>query len=186
MANHDDSDIKIFGGGKDAETDFVAIAEETMRHRSNGNVVKAKSLGAKLADFSPDDELLGEELQALISEKTVTLDLKLQIKVLLVFTAEYALYKLLPDILAAAASDSMYDRLRDESEGFYANICDGASFTFYYLAVRGESSIDTAMGESFAMLCDAEANSSVKKLGATVFSLALKRIGELVDEMNFE
>ena len=47
----------------------------------------------------------------------------------------------------------MHDSLRKESPAFYKNISDGAAFTFYYLALKKGGSLESDIGEAFAMLC---------------------------------
>lgn len=184
---HDDSDIKIFTGKTDDSdgSDLLAVAEEIKRQRLNGNYTKAKQLGEALADLSPENSIIGSELKELMCERVIPLDVKLQLKILMLFCSEYTLIEELPPFISAAASDAMFDRLRAEAEGFYDTVSGGAAFTFYYLAVR-KRDIVSEIGDSFAMLCNSENNAGIKALGCKTFELTCKRVSELVSECKFE
>lgn len=183
----DDSDIKIFTSKKEDNdgSDLFAVAEEMKKHIANGNFSKAKELGKKLADISPDSNDLSDELTAMLSAPSVTLDIKIQLKVLMLFCAEYALFKELCPLLATCANEAMYNKIRKDSAAFYEGISNGAAMSFYYMAIK-QREISKAIGESFAMLCNAENNATIKALGSKTFELILCHIKEQISKAAFE
>ncbi len=182
----EDNDIKIFTAKpKDnSDDDLIALAEELRRQVLNGNTPKAKELGRRLALFSPESDDLGDELKALMNNRSITLDLKLQLKILMLFANEYALYHSLRPMVATTATEAMYDRLRKEAEIFYRNAAIGTAFTFYRLAAKKDD-VPAAMGENFAQMCDSENNQKIKDLGKAAFELTCARVNQLISECDF-
>ena len=187
----EDKDMKIFNGGNksgDRDTtdlDIIALAEELKRNMANGNANKAKELGKLLAGFTPDSDQLSNELKAILSDRAVTNDIKLQLRILMVFASEHTLFRLLPPLVAATASDALYDKLRRSEYDFYETVSGGTSFTFYYLAVKKDDA-GKAIGESFAMLCNAENNAVIRYLGQQTFALMCAQIEGMIEERALE
>ena len=179
---HDDSDIKIFKAPTaDSDTsDLFAVAEEIKRNILNGNSAKAKALGKELASLSPESE-------DLINELTETLDaeIKNQCRLLMVFSAEYTLLSELKPILATAANESLYNGLKKDAPEFYDSISNGAAMSFYYLAVK-QRDVIKAVGENFAMLCNAKGNEAVSELGSKIFLTTCKHVVGVVEKYGFE
>lgn len=179
---HDDSDVKIFRAptADNDTSDLFAVAEEIKRNILNGNSAKAKALGKELASLSPESENL-------INELTETLDaeIKNQCRLLMVFSAEYTLLSELKPILATAANESLYDGLKKDAPEFYNSISNGAAMSFYYMAVK-QRDVVKAVGENFAMLCNAKGNEAVSKLGSDVFFLTCKHVAKTVEKYDFE
>ena len=88
-----DNDIKIYEGSKsDNISSAVMNTFEAMNfHRENGNLQKAKDLGAKLAALSPtdDDARAGKGIDLIsgLPQRFHSQTIVYQIKVLLVFAA---------------------------------------------------------------------------------------------------
>ncbi len=185
---HDDSDIKIFKGKSDYGdgSDLFALAEEMKRHILNGNSPKAKELGKVLAEISPDSDDLGDELTKFVCSSVVTPEIKTQIQTLMLFCAEYTLLRKLCPMLSTTATEAMYDALRTSNAAYYDDISNGTAVSFYYLAVKRNKTIAQSVGESFAMLCEAQDNKLIKALGENVFELMCEKIGALIDSYNFE
>ncbi len=185
---HDDSDIKIFKGKDDDGdgSDLFALAEEMKRHILNGNSPKAKELGKALAAISPDSDGLGDELIKFVRSSVVTPEMKIQIKTLMLFSAEYTLLNKLCPMLSTTATEAMYETLRSENAVYYDGISNGAAVSFYYLAVKRNKNIAAAVGESFAMLCEAQDNKLIKTLGENVFELMCEKISNIIDTYHFE
>ena len=187
----EDNDMKIFNGGNKTEEhdsvdlDIIVLAEELKRNMANGNAAKAKELGKQLAGFTPDSDDLSEELKAILSDRSVTSDIKLQLRILMVFAAENTLFRMLPPLVAATASDALYDKLRRNEYDFYETVSGGTSFTFYYLAVKKDDA-SKAIGESFAMLCNADNNAVIRYLGQQTFTLMCSQIERMIEERSFE
>ena len=179
---HDDSDVKIFRAPTaDSDTsDLFAVAEEIKRNILNGNSAKAKSLGKELASLSPESEnLINELTEALDAE------IKNQCRLLMVFSAEYTLLSELKPILATAANESLYDGLKKDAPVFYDSISNGAAMSFYYLAVK-QRDVIKAVGENFAMLCNAKGNETVSELGSKIFLTTCKHVVGVVEKYGFE
>lgn len=179
---HDDSDVKIFKAptADNDTSDLFAVAEEIKRNILNGNSAKAKALGKELASLSPESENL-------INELTETLDaeIKNQCRLLMVFSAEYTLLSELKPILATAANESLYNGLKKDAPEFYESISNGAAMSFYYMAVK-QREVVKAVGDNFAMLCNAKGNETVSKLGSDVFFLTCKHVVKTVEKYGFE
>ncbi len=179
---HDDSDVKIFRAptADNDTSDLFAVAEEIKRNILNGNSAKAKALGKELASLSPESENL-------INELTETLDaeIKNQCRLLMVFSAEYTLLSELKPILATAANESLYDGLKKDAPVFYDSISNGAAMSFYYLAVK-QRDVIKAVGENFAMLCNAKGNKTVSELGSKIFLTTCKHVVHTVEKYKFE
>ena len=179
---HDDSDVKIFKAPTaDSDTsDLFAVAEEIKHNILNGNAAKAKSLGKELASLSPESEnLINELTEALDAE------IKNQCRLLMVFSAEYTLLSELKPILATAANESLYDGLKKDAPVFYDSISNGAAMSFYYLAVK-QRDVIKAVGENFAMLCNAKGNETVSELGSKIFLTTCKHVVGVVEKYGFE
>ena len=87
--------------------------------------------------------------------------------------------------MAATASDALYDKLRRDEYDFYETVSGGTSFTFYYLAVKKDEP-NKAIGESFAMLCNADNNAVSRYLGQQTFALMCAQIERMIEERAFE
>ena len=118
-----DDDIKIFNAKPKSDTlDSIALIEEMNTQRMNGNTEKAKQLGKYLSDRFLD----GEELKRSLEEEVGALDYPqkviLQIKILMFFTAEYCINRLLPNtLLKSTATNTIYDRVMKNAGEFTGN-----------------------------------------------------------------
>lgn len=183
----DDSDVKIYKAGSDSNDtgDLFSVAEELKFHILNGNSAKAKQLGKALASLSPESENLGSELSGLLSAEWIKPDIKIQLRILMVFCAEYTMLSELCPMLATSASEAFYAALKEEAPGFYNGISNGAAMSFYYMAVKQRDTVKE-VGDSFAMLCDAKTSERINSLGSQVFLLTCKHIVKLIEEYSFE
>ncbi len=184
----DDSDIKIFDDGKKNTDSFdeVSVIAEMTKHRSNGNFDKAKKLGSHLADIFVDEPHLIHDLGAEVGGLNFPDDIMYQIKVLLVFTAEYCInHSLSSPLLSNTAVNAMYDTVSSKAYEFYDRLDDAAEYSFYYLAVRKGGSIAANIGISFAMLCGKEKNVEFTDLGTKVFEVAKHEIENIIDIYEF-
>ena len=181
MRSNDD-DIKIFHP-KIKETpasDLTSIAGVMDKHRANGNSAKADILGERLADYKPED--LSPDDVKKISNKEL-----MQLRALMVFAAQIAMHKYLPHkILSAQAVNSMYEKIEQTSPGFFRNISDGSSFSFYYLAVRKNENVEEEIGKDYAMLCDRDDNEYLIDLGKRVYAQTDAKVLSLIENFEFE
>ena len=103
----------------------------------------------------------------------------------MVFSAEYTLLSELKPILATAANESLYNGLKKDAPEFYDSISNGAAMSFYYLAVK-QRDVIKAVGENFAMLCNAKGNEAVSELGSKIFLTTCKHVVGVVEKYGFE
>lgn len=185
----DDSDVKIFNEEKKTSDSFdevSAIAEMT-RHRSNGNFDKAKNLGNQLAGIFVDERALLSNLESEVGALDFDNDIMYQIKVLLVFTAEYCInHSLSSPLLSNTAVNSMYEMVSEKAFEFYDKLDDAAEYSFYYLAVRKGGNIAKNIGTSFAMLCGKEKDEEFTGLGTKIFEVTKNEVESIIDIFEFE
>ncbi len=177
-----DEDIKIFHPKKTdaAGAELAALAELVDAYRSNGNMEKAVALGEELACLSPEGFCPDDAARLKTNEVR-------QLRALMVFASQIALHKYLPHTtLASQAINAMYAKLSASAAGFFANISDGSSFTFYYLTVRKNRDIVENIGKNYAMLCDKDDDEYLISLGGKVFSQVDIYICDLIEKSEFE
>jgi hypothetical protein len=184
----DDSDIKIFTDSDTSpETSHeVHVIAEMTKHRSNGNIMKAKNLGKHLAEIFVDEPSLLSQLEGEVGKIDCNDDDMYQIKVLLVFTAEYCINHYLPAVLLSnTAVNSLYDTLIKKAKAFYEKLDDAAEYSFYYLAVRKGYDVSENIGVSFAMLCGKDKDEYYTNLGKRLFEVAQHEINKIIDSYDF-
>ncbi len=177
-----DDDIKIFHPQKKdgASADLAELALLMDNYRSNGNIEKAAVLGKKLATLTP------EMICPKDAQKLDTNELR-QLRALIVFTVQISLHKYLPHpMLSSQVINSMYTELSETAAGFFANISDGSSFTFYYLSVRKNKNVEENIGKNYAMLCDRDNDEFLSSLGERVFALTDFKVCDIIEEMEFK
>lgn len=171
----DDSDMKIVGAPakKTEDTDFQGMLAESSRQHFNGNVAKAKMLGANIVSaFSY--RAAPEELITLIKDSGVTPtdDILQQVRFLSVFSAEVSLMQYLPSrLLAEIAKSEMYDVLMKFSPSFYDALARSGAFSFYYMTLVNGAVTPENVGRQFAVLCG--------KAGDPVFAALGRRLHEM-------
>lgn len=179
---HNDDDIKIFHPKKSegAGSELTNLALTMDKQRANGNSAKACFLGERLAKYTPE-ELYPEDAKKLDNNELM------QLRALIVFSAQTALHKYLPHtILSTQAVNAMYSEFEKTSPGFFANISDGSSFSFYYLTVRKDRDIEREIGKNFAMLCDRDDNEFLQSLGSRTYTDVESKVIALIEEFEFE
>lgn len=184
----DDSDVKIFTDSDEiTENSYeVSVIAEMTKHRSNGNILKAKQLGKHLAEIFVDEPGLLNQLEAEVGKINRDDDDMYHIKVLLVFTAEYCINHLLPaTLLSNTAVNALYDTVIKKAAEFYDRLDDAAEYSFYYLAVRKGVEIPKNIGISFAMLCGEDKDEYYTNLGKRLFEVAQHEIEKIIDSYNF-
>ena len=185
----DDSDVKIFTDSDDIKSENsyeVSVIAEMTKHRSNGNILKAKKLGKHLAEIFVDEPSLLNQLESEVGKIECNSDNMYQIKVLLVFTAEYCINRLLPaTLLSNTAVTALYDTVIKKASDFYDRLDDAAEYSFYYLAVRKGFDISKNIGISFAMLCGEDKNEYYTNLGKRLFEVAEYEIQKIIDGYQF-
>ncbi len=176
-----DDDIKIFHPKKTggAISDLAVIAELTDKYRRNGNMDKATLLGEKLAMLKPED-FYPEDCAKLKTNEVR------QLRSLMVFVFQISIQKYLPhSMLASQAVNAMYAKLSNEAAGFFSDISDGSSFTFYFLTVRKNSDVEEGIGKNFAMLCDRDGDEFYINLAIKTLEEMDMQVCKLIDETEF-
>ncbi len=183
----DDSDVKIFNDTKASDSfDEVSTISQMTKNRSNGNAQRAKDLGECLAERFVDEPHLISELEAEIGKIQNDENTMYQMKVLLVFTAEYCINHLLPNsLLSNTAVNALYDTVKKKAFDFYDRLDDAAEYSFYYLAVRKGVDIPANIGVSFAMLCGMDKDEYYQNLGKQLFEVASHEVEKTIDSYNF-
>ncbi len=177
-----DDDIKIFHPKKTdaAGADLAELALLVDAYRSNGNMEKAIALGESLAGLSPENFCPEDAAKLKTNEVR-------QLRALMVFASQIALHKYLPhSMLSSQAINSMYSKLSTAAAGFFANISDGSSFTFYYLSVRKNRDVIDSIGKNYAMLCDKDDDEYLISLGGRIFSQVDIYVCDLIEKAEFE
>ena len=183
-----ENDVRIYVSKKEMNRlagEFAGNFDAVMRQRANGNIDKARRLGASLATIAPTGEGDGifVNLKDHLSQKFFVQDILYQIRVLLVFACETLLQLELPtELLSTTAIASMYDAMEKDMPGFYSNIANGAAFTFYYLAIQKGGDISENIGEAFAMLCAVKNKDSFVLAGKTVWNIAVDIIDKEIEK----
>lgn len=188
-----ESDIKIYHSSSDdnsAREKMAEIYNLVNVNRENGNLEKARLLGAKLALLTPSssESEMALNLKDILPVKYLTQDILYQIKVLLVFAVEKKLKEeIKPDFLSIMAINAMHDKITEKHPAFFKNLTDGAAFTFYRLALQKCGNIDENIGEAFAMLCNAKKNTDgFVETGKLIWKMALEVIDREIQATQFK
>lgn len=190
-----DSDIKIYNSEKNEEADnadvekMAEIYELINHHRENGNLEKARLLGAKLATLTPTNSAgdMSLNLKSFLPQKYLSQDILYQMKVMLVFAAEKIMKEeIVPEFLSIMAINAMHDTISKNHPAFFKNLSDGAAFTFYRLALQKCGELEENIGEAFAMLCSVQKNrDGFIETGRIVWTMAVDIIRKEIAKTQF-
>lgn len=186
LANNDDHDIKIFEK-RSPLYDDDNFAEEFEIERKNGNLERARELGAIIANeiinLDPDSEFYFCDINVDIGWRD---NLYLQSRLLMAFAVEIGLTKHISSaILSFTALNSYYDRIKEEMPFFYDSIIGDRAFSFYYLAMRCGDNLDLSISETFAMLCGNADNKDYERLGDALFYRFSAAVEKLCSDIGF-
>ena len=182
----EDNDIKIFVGKSKKENDeSFALIEEMNEQRANGNLQKAKDMGKYLAERFLNTDELRAALEGAVGSLDYEEKIIFQIKILVFFTAELCINRLLPNaLLMSTATNTIYDIIVDRAGDFYTTFSDGIEYSFYYLAVKQENYVNE-IGKAFAMLCNRKNDEQFKQLGRDLFTVVANEIDNVIRQYNF-
>lgn len=176
----DDSDMKIAGEDFEAPRpsgDDDATALLLRREKENGNLSRARRLGAILAE----DVSAVEGGQPAGDAAILT-----QRRMLLAFTVEVGLQQALPnELLTETAQSVFYDTLRLTAPSFFEDLQESGAFSFYYLCVRDGRHVKESIGETFASLCGHAGDAALSRQGAELYTHCIQQLHELVERMEF-
>ena len=177
MPFQDDSDMKIVGEYVAPEERPDATSALLQQEQQNGNLDRARALGAALIDLAKAEET---------EHRSENADLRLQRWLLLLFTADVELRRLLPNPLVAQTSaNTFYDLLRTQVGDIYDAVQQNGSLSFYYLCLEdGAVSVQKA-GQTFASLCGHAGSPRYVTLGQQIAQACIDRVHTLVAEQGF-
>ncbi len=180
----DDSDMKIAGDdfepiGTPADSAPVDdTARQLEEQKANGNLSRARRLGAILAD----------EISSVEGDSRTTDSVLLtQRRILLAFAVEIGLEELLPNsLLTQTAQNIFYNSLQTTSPQFYDDLQASGAFSFYYLCVRdGRGPEDEQVGETFASLCGRKGDPAYCQMGRDLYRHFSGQVQYFVDTLEF-
>ena len=89
-------------------------------------------------------------------------------------------------LLSNLVRNAMYDCLKENENGYYKNIADGAAFTFYRLAMKKGIDRAEAIGKEFAKMCSVKNDDAVVALGKKIYLNTTEHVKSLLDECDFQ
>lgn len=177
---NDDSDMKIAGekfGPPKTPEDTEFTAEMLDQEKSNGNLSRARRLGAIMAD-----EVTSIEGGQLTNDAVVLT----QRRILLAFAVEVGLDKFLPNTLLSQTAQSVfYETLSQTASAFYEDLQESGAFSFYYLCVREGRDIEINVGKTFASLCGKVNDLALTILGKEMYLHFIDQVRYYTESMDF-
>lgn len=177
---NDDSDMKIVGDGfkppkskDDSELTTYLLAKE----RSNGNLSRARRLGA----------IMAEEVSAIEGgQPAEDAAILTQRRILLAFAVEVGLNKFLPNPLLSQTALSVFNEtLRQIASVFYEDLQESGAFSFYYLCIREGHDVEKKVGETFASLCGRKNDEALAREGKEMYIHFIKLVHYFTDSIKF-
>lgn len=177
---NDDSDMKIAGdefvqtGSPDDSEDTALLLS---REKANGNLSRARRLGAIMAD----------DVAAVEGDRPADDAARMtQRRILMAFAVEVGLELFLPNsLLSQTAQNIFYDTLCQTAPTFYEDLRGSGAFSFYYLCVRDGRNVETCVGETFASMCGKPGNKTLAKQGEELYIHFIEQVKTFADNMEF-
>lgn len=177
----EDADIKIADGSFEPVADADSVegeetARELQREKENGNLNRARRLGAIMADgvsAIEGDSPAGDGV------------LMTQRRILLAFAVEMGLKRYLNDLLAETAQSVFYDTLRETAPAFFEDLQESNAFSFYYLCVREGGGVEKKVGDTFAALCGLGGNEACARTGEELYGRFIEQVRHYSEVLAF-
>ncbi len=177
-----DEDVKIAVPSKKKDTDSVKekneLLEQLNKADEDGKIVLAKELGKEIAEKIASCE--GEFSCASNFEQEILF----QCRLLFLFSVTVGSERYMPNtILAMTLINSCHDEVNRicpdlfRPEGNYST-----ALSFYYLAVRGSTDVESEIGKTFAMICGKAGDPDFENLGTTLFERCTKYIKDRAEK----
>lgn len=182
-----DEDIKIADKLPLFKFDINADNEETKqvleREKANGNLEKASRLGAVLAGEVWDLERMPLVLERNLADNDGVM---LQIRMLYCFAVHVAADEFAKNAIISKKVLSVFnDVLKDNSPGFYAELENSGSFSFYYLEHRSQEKGVEGMGKVFAMLASKKDERAFEELGEKLYIEFVEKVKRHIEDAQF-
>lgn len=177
---YNDSDMKIAGDDfkvKEQVDDTEHTAVFLKKEKENGNLIRARRLGAILAeDVSSIEGESNADDAVFITQR----------RILLAFAVEVGLNTALPNRLLSETAQSVFiDTLRTTASSFFEDLQKSGAFSFYYLCVRERRDTKKSIGETFASLCGKNGDKKLAVIGAELYDRFINQVQTVVDGMGF-
>ena len=184
----DDSDMKIAGDDfepvkkADEQESVEATARQLAQEKSNGNLSRARRLGAIMADeVSAID---GSTNPAHETERNRALPM--QRRILLAFAVEVGLDAFLPNqLVAQTAQNIFYNTLLITAPSIYEDLQESGAFSFYYLCFRDGRHVEQRVVETFAALCVRKEDSEYEQMGRELYMRFIAQVKHFADTLEF-
>lgn len=152
-------------------------SEEYEKESASGNILKARSVGEKLAA----DIVKNLDRFALTSDGADD-GMSLQRGILMTFAALVSIEsRLESSVVAQTAKSSFNQKLEGLDPGLYRAVSNSGAVSFYYLAYRRGTEVDRRVGQTFAMLCSHDGDPIYQELGEAIYCWATSFIGKEID-----
>lgn len=187
MANGDDSDMKIFGAPsgepqKEPESGADEAARIFLKHKEQGNIERAKLLGAQYGEWLVHESEPMVEYGLCSDEREACY----QRYLLCAYVISMSVRDKSPDaIVSNAIMTAFYDYLRDNSPRLYEDITDSAAFSLYILRARTQRFVDDAMGRVFSVLCAHDDEPEYVEIGKRIYLKCNAYCAKLFDKAGF-
>lgn len=178
---NDDSDMKIVGEKLDppAERDDThETALQLEREKANGNLARARRLGAMMA----------EEVSAIEGGSPACEPAPLtQRRILLAFAAEVGFEAFLPNsILTETAQSVFYETLRQDAPALFEDLQGSGAYSFYFLCVREGRDVEKKVGETYASLCGRPKDTALAGEGSELYVRFIGQVQKFVNDIGFQ
>lgn len=172
-----DADIKIAGDKPSRDVKRNKALEAC------GNIDKAIINNAKKWGEAVALQFIEDALGAKVGEEMPNLEMVLQRRMLLSFTATVGFEQLSPeDSVAGIAQKRFLDTIKKENDELYRTSGDTGAFSFYYLAFRRGGDTDRRIGQTFAMLCSHDGDPIYQELGEALYCWFLSVVKQKAEE----
>lgn len=159
-----------------------SLLDDVITQKKNGNLKKARQLGAMLAAEVADND--GEFVFGI--DHVETGDMICQRRLLLAFTISYGLDLYCPGKLTPqTATNQFYETIQQSAPHIYEDMQQEAAFSLYYLCVRDEEEVVAAVGRTFAALCGYKDDKVYCELGSALFEHFLRLVHDKAKSLQF-
>jgi len=181
-----DFDMKIVGDvsfsslGK--EQNAQNDSNEYEKQKKSGNLIRAKTLGKKLAE----DFIANCHSEELVVSEEESEQLNLQKILLLSFTVMAGLEQFCPNLtIANTARSVFFEELSRLDKVLFDKSSDTGAFSFYYLSFRRGNDIERRIGQTFAMLCLHDGDPIYQELGEAIYCWFFSNVEKQVKNAEF-